>query len=63
MMITGLKEGSLETMILERVVLKVLSLKRGIKKRNGTDIKPPPIPKSPAKKPTGIAAMTIKIIK
>ena len=37
--------------------------KSNIKKRNGTDIKPPPIPKSPAKKPTGTAAMTIKIIK
>ncbi len=33
MMITGLKEGSLETMILEQVVLKVLSLKQGIKKK------------------------------
>ena len=32
-MITGLKEDSVETMILEQVVYKVLSLKRGIKKK------------------------------
>ena len=38
MMIIGLKEGSLEIMILERMVYKVLNLKRRIKKRNGTDL-------------------------
>ena len=29
------------------------------KKRNGTVIRPPPIPKSPAKKPTGNAVIII----
>ena len=33
------------------------------KKRNGTDIKPPPIPKRPAKKPTGEAAKTFYDLK
>ena len=30
-----------------------------MKKRQGTDIKPPPIPNKPAKKPTANAAKTI----
>tara|TARA_B000000532_G_scaffold208330_1_gene176813 strand:+ start:526 stop:732 length:207 start_codon:yes stop_codon:yes gene_type:complete len=34
-----------------------------IKKRKGTDIKPPPIPNNPAQKPTGIAAIIIKRMK
>ena len=34
-----------------------------IKKRQGTDIRPPPIPNKPAKKPTADAAKTINIKK
>ena len=34
-----------------------------IKKRNGTVIRPPPIPNNPAKKPTGIAVKIINIMK
>ena len=34
-----------------------------IKKRNGTEINPPPIPNRPAKKPTGIAAAIINKMK
>ena len=30
-----------------------------MKKRHGTEIKPPPIPNKPAKKPTAVAAKTI----
>ena len=33
-----------------------------IKNKKGTEINPPPIPNSPAKKPTGIAAAIIKKI-
>ena len=31
-----------------------------IKKRHGTEIKPPPIPKRPAKNPTAVAAKIIR---
>ena len=34
-----------------------------IKNKKGTVINPPPIPNRPAKKPTGKAVRTIKIIK
>ena len=34
-----------------------------IKNKNGTEIKPPPIPNNPAQKPTGIAAQIIRMTK
>ena len=37
--------------------------KKKIKNKNGTVIRPPPIPNNPAKKPTGNAVSTIRITK
>ena len=48
-----------------KCIIKDLSILAvsNIKNKNGTVIKPPPIPKKPAKNPTGKAVRTIKRIK
>ena len=51
-----------DTRIIKAVAVHIINVSK-IKKRKGTDIKPPPIPNNPAQKPTGIAAIIIKRMK